>query len=74
MVKKLYKIANAIENLQDLNKLSAALINVIMQAKPMISADKVGVLYEEERRALVHPRRIRAYKKVYIQRLYMYPS
>lgn len=62
LVKKLSRIANAIDNQKDLNKLSAALVDVIIQAKPMIAEDKLDVLYEVEPRALIHPRRNRPYR------------
>ena len=64
LVKKLYRISNALEDEKDITKLTASVINVIMEAKPMVPEEKASVLFEEEPRALVYPRRIRAYKKV----------
>lgn len=74
LVKKLQKIAEVVENTDNLNKLSATLVNVILEAKPLIPSDKVGVLYEEEPRVLLHPRRIRPYKKKVPLDLLIFPT
>ncbi|XP_067949532.1 uncharacterized protein [Watersipora subatra] len=65
LVKKLYKIVNAVDsdNTEDMNKLMAALVDVMMVAKPLVPKDKVGVIFEDEPRPLAGPRRIRPKKR-----------
>lgn len=59
LVKQLSKMVNVITSNQDFSKLSASLVNTIMQAKALIPPDKVPEIYKEEPRMLLHPRRNR---------------
>lgn len=59
LVARLVKIANLLDEQINFTKLSAALINVIMMVKPLISKEKFADIYKEEPRPLLHPRRVR---------------
>lgn len=62
ILKKLFKMSKVLEKDEDFAELSVDLINLMLKAKPLVPKQKLGYIYQEEPRPLLHARRKRKYQ------------